>query len=68
MYLPAMDPANGELVRFEMVPMQMRRFRLQRASPADARWLARSLNRECGRFGADVDLTEQGVLSLKWQA
>ncbi|HEX9182978.1 MAG TPA: CapA family protein [Burkholderiales bacterium] len=39
-----------------LVPMRMRRFRLQRASDEEAAWLARTLDRESRELGACVEL------------
>ncbi|MDJ0950296.1 MAG: CapA family protein [Alphaproteobacteria bacterium] len=65
-YLPTMDAASGRLLRMEMIPFQMRRFRLNRASRKDARWLHDVLNREGGRFGTRVALAEDNRLVLAW--
>jgi poly-gamma-glutamate synthesis protein (capsule biosynthesis protein) len=45
MYLVKVDSQECRIVDVRMVPMQMRRFRLNRASLADARWLCELLNR-----------------------
>lgn len=66
MYFVGMDPETGRLVRLRMVPMQIRNFRLNRASEADARWLAAVLNREGKRFGTRVELNEDRSLTLQW--
>lgn len=66
MYFPRFDPASGRLQRFEMAPMQIRRFRLQRASEADARWLSGVLDRESRKLGCRVELGEDGMLALSW--
>ncbi len=67
MYFPQMDPSNGKLLRFAMRPFEMKRFRLQRASPGDARWLRDTLHRECERLGATVALEPDGTLRLGWR-
>jgi len=66
MYFPTVDASTGKLVRLQMIPMQVRRFRLNRASEADTQWLRNTLNRECRRFGTRVELSEEGILSLQW--
>lgn len=66
MYFPTLDAA-GALASFEMVPMRVRRFRLQRASREEARWLRETLDRESRVFGARVELTEAGRLALRWE-
>ena len=48
--------ADGSGVReLSLVPMRMRRFRLQRASDEEAAWLARTLDRESRALGAKVE-------------
>jgi poly-gamma-glutamate synthesis protein (capsule biosynthesis protein) len=64
MYLVTMQPSSGKLVRFEMVPFQIRRFRLNHVSQEDARWLKRTMHRECARFGGRVELSETNHLEL----
>ncbi|MFO7544212.1 MAG: CapA family protein [Trueperaceae bacterium] len=65
MYLPTLG-ASGELETFELVPMRLRRFRLERAAPEEARWLARTLERESREFGTRVETGEEGRLALHW--
>ncbi|MBN1836271.1 MAG: CapA family protein [Spirochaetales bacterium] len=64
MYLPRIDPVTGRLVELRMVPLQRRRFRLQRASQADARWLRDTLDRHSRPFGSRITLGEDGSLYL----
>ncbi|NKE73806.1 CapA family protein [Candidatus Manganitrophus noduliformans] len=64
-YLATIDPSSGKLVRFEMVPFQMKRFRLHRASEEDARWLEKMFNREGHPFGTWVELKEDLSLVLR---
>jgi len=66
MYFADIDAARGDLVALEMVPMQIRRFRLQRAVPADAAWLRERLTRECAPFGTRLELAPDGRLRLRW--
>jgi poly-gamma-glutamate synthesis protein (capsule biosynthesis protein) len=54
MYFPTIDADTGQLVRFTMTPTHIRRFRVTRASPEQARWLADMLDREGARFGTRV--------------
>lgn len=53
-YLPTLDAQTGELEQLEMIPMQIRNFRLHHASAADRDWITRRLDRECSRFGRHV--------------
>lgn len=68
MYLVTMQPASGRLVRFEMVPFRIRQFRLNRASADDARWLVTTMDRECGRFGSRVELSNNRLTLVSGQA
>ncbi len=65
MYLVTMQRWSGRLTRFEMVPFQIKRFRLNHVSREDARWLKRTMNRECASFGGHVALSETGRLTLE---
>jgi poly-gamma-glutamate synthesis protein (capsule biosynthesis protein) len=65
MYFPRIDPATGDLVELQMTPLQINRFRLQRASRADARWLQHTLNRHSQTFGCRVELKEDNRLYVR---
>ncbi|MCU0809993.1 MAG: CapA family protein [Thiobacillaceae bacterium] len=66
MYFLKIDPASGRLSRLWMVPMQMLRFRLQRASAQDMRWLRGVLDRESRPFGSRVEMGRDGELEVRW--
>jgi poly-gamma-glutamate synthesis protein (capsule biosynthesis protein) len=66
MYFVRMAPLTGKLVSLEMVPMQIRRFRLHRASESDTLWLHDTLNRECKKFKNRVELTDDNTLMVSW--
>lgn len=63
MYFPTFDARTGRLTRLRMVPLQIFRFSLRRASAADALWLREVLNRESSHFGTRVNL-EAGQLEI----
>lgn len=65
MYFLDVDPASGALLRLAMLPMQMRRFRINRATARDTRWLRERLDRECRPLGCRVEAAEGG-LELRW--
>jgi poly-gamma-glutamate capsule biosynthesis protein CapA/YwtB (metallophosphatase superfamily) len=67
MYFAEIDPASGTLLRLDMTPLQVRNFRLNRASPLDAAWLAGVLNREGKVFGTSVVTTSENRLRLRWK-
>jgi poly-gamma-glutamate synthesis protein (capsule biosynthesis protein) len=66
MYFPDLDPATGGLCGLQMVPMRIRRFRLERAAAEGASWLRGTLDREGRALGTGVVADEQGMLSLRW--
>jgi poly-gamma-glutamate synthesis protein (capsule biosynthesis protein) len=55
MYFAQLDPSGGTLISLELVPLQIRRFRLARAAHADTAWLQQTLDRESRRFGTRID-------------
>ncbi len=65
MYFPRLA-ADGRLRGLELVPMRIRRFRLERAAPEDAAWLAAMLVREGARFGTGAELLGDGRIALRW--
>ncbi|HZS34317.1 MAG TPA: CapA family protein [Methylomirabilota bacterium] len=67
LYLPALD-ADGALAGLRMLPFRARRFRLARADPADAEWLAWTLSRVSAPFGSRIDVAPDGCLELRWGA
>lgn len=67
MYFLEIDPADGNLIGLEMVPHQIRKFRLNQASKQDVAWLKNTLHREGQKFNTRVDLTKEGKLALRWQ-
>jgi poly-gamma-glutamate capsule biosynthesis protein CapA/YwtB (metallophosphatase superfamily) len=58
MYFVTMDSATGELADLTMLPMQIKRFRLNHASPKDALWLQQVVDRESRLLGARVELVD----------
>jgi poly-gamma-glutamate synthesis protein (capsule biosynthesis protein) len=66
MYFLTVDAASGQLLRLWMIPMQTRRFRLNRASAEDTRWLRVVLDREGRRLGSRVEAGPGGSLTLRW--
>ena len=63
MYLVDLDSRNGQLMSARLVPMQMRRFRLERAPAADSEWLFNLLN----ELGTAVRVEKDSTLTLEWQ-
>ena len=65
MYLVELDQNTGELIAARLLPMQMRRFQLQRASASEAKWLCNLLNKLGARFGTAATLQEDNSLTLR---
>lgn len=66
MYFPALDAASGALERFDIVPMRVRRFRVERAPAADVRHLVATLDRESRKLGTRVEADRDGAVRLAW--
>lgn len=65
MYFVALDPSDGKLRGLEIVPLRLRRFRLERAPPEDVEWLASTLDRESRKLGSRVELKPGGRLVVR---
>lgn len=66
MYFVDLD-RHGVLLGLELTPLEIRRFRLNRAAAADAKWLGETLSRESARFGVSFRLAKSGRLELLQQ-
>jgi poly-gamma-glutamate capsule biosynthesis protein CapA/YwtB (metallophosphatase superfamily) len=66
MYFLTLDPSSGKLIRFDLVPTRIRRFRVNRASEKELHWLKEMLNREGEQFATRVELNEDNTLTLRW--
>jgi len=56
MYFAGVDAVSADVVSLEIVPLQIRNFRLARPSRQDVQWLQRTLDRESRKFGARIVL------------
>jgi poly-gamma-glutamate capsule biosynthesis protein CapA/YwtB (metallophosphatase superfamily) len=68
MYFPAVEPLTGRLRALRMVPMRVRRMKLNRASSSEAEWLKESVSRASADFGCRVDQLGDGSLALRWRS
>ena len=66
MYFPTLDAHTGQLHRLELVPLQAKRFRLERAAETDARWLCSTLDRESRRFATSARLQTSQRIEFEW--
>ncbi len=64
MYFLQLDGPTGQCLSARLVPMQMRRFRLQRASSSDSQWLCALLNRLGSPSGTHLKLAEDDSILL----
>jgi poly-gamma-glutamate synthesis protein (capsule biosynthesis protein) len=64
MYFVSLARQTGRLAALELVPLQIRHLRLNRAAPADARWIAGVINAISSEFRTRVALTAPGC--LRW--
>jgi poly-gamma-glutamate synthesis protein (capsule biosynthesis protein) len=66
MYFLTIDPSTQDLLRLEMKPLEIKRFRLHHVSRQDSEWLRDTLHREGKKLGTEVKLTARNTLTLEW--
>lgn len=66
MYFPELDPVNGHLKTLKMVPMKVKKFRLNRADSKNAAWLKKTLDREGKFLGTSIRMDTTNALWLEW--
>lgn len=66
MYFPTLSATSHNLLRFEMVPTRICRFRLNPPSQEDIHWLESMLNREGATLGTGVNICGTDTLELHW--
>ncbi|MGZ4964030.1 MAG: CapA family protein, partial [Limisphaerales bacterium] len=57
LYLPELDPGNGQLRSLQLIPVQTRRFQLHHTSPEDSNYLQSLMNDLCAGFAPKFELT-----------
>ena len=67
MYLVDVDPQSGQLVSARLVPMRMRRFRLEPVPASDTKWLCNLLNERGVQFSTGARLEKDNSLMLEWR-
>ncbi len=67
MYFPEIDP-TGNLNALHLVPLQIQNFRLVRPAGQDVAWMQKVLDRESRKFAVAVAPTNDGRLSVSWEA
>jgi len=66
MYFADIDIDAGDLSALELVPLQIRQFRLTRPKVEDVEWVQRTLDRESRPFNTGVVLASDGTLAVSW--
>ena len=66
LYAASFDPTSADLIDLEIIPFQIRRFQLNRASSADTSWLQQTLDRESHGFGVHIESKPGGRLMAAW--
>ncbi len=66
MYFVTLNALTGELVRFQLVPTQIKQFRVNHATHTDTKWLADMLNREGQKLNTQVKLNDDKTMSVHW--
>lgn len=64
LYFATVDEESGGLAVLRMVPMRMRRMRLERAVHEDAAWLRANVMEMSQRFATRIDISTDGLLSV----
>jgi poly-gamma-glutamate capsule biosynthesis protein CapA/YwtB (metallophosphatase superfamily) len=67
MYLATLDPADGSLLDLRLVPMQVKRFRLDRTQSNDTHWLCSLMDGLGAPFDVRVRLQDDNTMSLVWR-
>ena len=66
MYFPEFETGTGELKALKMIPMEIRKLRLNYVNRKDAKWLQNVMDRESGKLGAGVKIDGDNTLWLEW--
>lgn len=66
LYFASIERSSGRLAQLRLIPMRMRRMRLERAASPDAEWLRTSVERMSGRFATRVRGGTDGALNVVW--
>lgn len=64
LYIASVDTAKGQLISLRMLPLRVRRMRLQRACQADAEWLRNSIEHISRQFGIHVNARPDDLLEV----
>jgi len=65
LYLVSIDLGRGELAALRMLPLRVRRMRLERVPPTDVRWLRATMEHISRRFEIDVVTVADDLLAAR---
>lgn len=65
LYLTRTDPAGGELASLQMIPLRVRRMRLERPSRDEVEWLRATIAQASRRFGLRVVTRRDDLLEVE---
>lgn len=66
MYFITLNTHTGELVRLQLVPTQIKQFRVNYANHKDTMWLADILNREGRKLNTQTRMSDDRTMLLHW--
>jgi poly-gamma-glutamate synthesis protein (capsule biosynthesis protein) len=66
LYAPTVSRADGRLQALDIVPFQLRRFRLSKPDPTVLQELHEQLDAGCRAFGTRIDVAGEGRWQLAW--
>jgi poly-gamma-glutamate synthesis protein (capsule biosynthesis protein) len=66
MYFVTLNALTGELVRFQLVPTQIKQFHVNHATRTDAKWLAEMLDREGQALNTQVKLNDDKTMNVQY--
>lgn len=66
MYFITLNTFTGELVRFQLVPTQIKQFRVNYANHTDTMWLKDMLNREGSKLNTQTKLNDDKTMFVHW--
>lgn len=64
LYSACTDPASGELIALQMIPLRVRQMRLERASQTDSEWLRKTIEHTSRRFKTRVAARTNDLLEV----
>lgn len=66
MYFPEIEIESGKLISLKMMPMKIKKLKLNQTGKKDAEWLQKTLDREGKELGTGVRIEKDNSLWLEW--